>query len=84
MVEAIAIGDRAGELLGRDRVLMEEEPLRRNAAGARLVDSGVDPLALAEAELDEHIGEEATGPATATRRGHPVRWLRATRLRSGC
>ena len=38
VVEAVALGDRAGELVGVDRALLEQQLLGRAAGGARLLD----------------------------------------------
>ena len=69
MVEAVALGDRARELVGGDRPLLEQQALRRAAGGARLFDRLAGPLVGDVAEVDEHVGDEAAGAAAGLRRG---------------
>ena len=57
VVEPVALGDRAGELLGGDGLLVEQHALRRHAGCARGLDGPGDGLLLGEAELDHHVGE---------------------------
>ena len=81
VVEAVALGHGAGELVLADRALLEEHPLGRAAGGARGLDGGLHHLALGEAELDDDVGEEAAGAAAAAGRGDPVAALGIGRAR---
>ena len=45
VVEAVALGDRAGELVGAEDALLDHQRLRRAAGDARLGDRLIDPLA---------------------------------------
>ncbi len=65
MIEPIALRDRAGQLLRRDGVCVEQHPFRSHPAGARFLDRLLDALALAEAELDEDVGQEPARTAAA-------------------
>ena len=71
MVQAIPLGDRVRELLGGDRALLEQDPLRRDAGRARVLDRLLRALAIGEAELDDDVGEEPAGAATPPRRRDP-------------
>ena len=64
MVEPEALGDRARELVVGDRAVLEQQPLGQRARVLRPRDGLVhDPL-LDEAEVDDHVGQHAAGPAT--------------------
>ena len=68
VIEAVALGDRARELLGGDGLLVEQHALRRDAGRARVLDRTGDGLLLGEAELDHHVGQlpaRAAAPASA-------------------
>ena len=68
MIEAVALGDRAGELLRGDGLLVEQHPLGRDAGRARVLEGAVDGLPIGEAELDDDVGE-MPARAAATGRG---------------
>ena len=69
MVEPVALGERAGESVGRDHPLVDQDPLGRGAGGARGLDRVVDLALGGQLHLDDHVGQEA-------RRGPPARGLR--------
>ena len=72
MVKAVALGDRVRELLGRDRACFEQYALGRDAGRAGVLDRLLGPLAVGEAELDDHVGQEPTRAAAPPRRGDAV------------
>ena len=68
VIEPVALGDRARELLGGDRLLVEQHPLGRNAGRASGLERAIDRLPIGEPELDHDVGEmaaRATAPASA-------------------
>jgi hypothetical protein len=67
VVEAVALGERAGVLVGAQGAALEQQGLRGAPGGARGLDGGFDALALDEAELHDHVGQKA--PAAAPSRG---------------
>ena len=71
MVEAEALGGRAGELVGVERARLEQHLLGRSAGRAALLDGRLDLLPRQEAELDDHVGDEARAATAALRRGEP-------------
>ncbi len=68
-VEAEALGDRAGELLGRQVAGVDEDLLRRPPGGLRLLHCGLHALGGDEAELGDHIGDEAGSRRRASSAG---------------
>ena len=71
VVEAVALGDGAGELVGGDRALLEQQLLGRAAGGARLFDRLAGAVVGDVAEVDEDVGDEAAGAAAGERRRQP-------------
>src|SRR6185295_19104460 len=57
-----------GELVGRDRALLEEQLLGRLRRGACLFDRGAGPVFGHVAKVDENVGDEAAGTAARDRR----------------
>ena len=62
VVEPVALRDRVGELLGGDRPLVEQHPLRRDSGRAGLFDRASSRALLRESELDDHVGQESPEP----------------------
>ena len=60
VVEAEALGGRARELLWAERAGGEQHLLGRPPGGLGLLDGRLHALLGREAELDDHIGDEAT------------------------
>ena len=58
VVEAVALGNGAGELVVVDQLLLDEQFVGGAIGRPRLLDDRVDALASGVAELDDHIGEE--------------------------
>jgi hypothetical protein len=73
VIEPVALGGRAGELVAVDRTLGEQQRLRRSARGAGLFDRLADALLGDVAELDQDVGDEALGATAGDRRGQPRR-----------
>ena len=69
VIEAVPLGHRARELLGGDRLLVEQHALGRDAGRPGGVHGTVDGLGVGEPELDDHIGQEPVRAAAAARRG---------------
>ena len=69
VVEAVALGDRARELVGGDRALLDQQPLRRAAGGARRLDRRAGDVVGDVAEVDDDVGDEAAVAAADLRRG---------------
>ena len=69
VVEPVALGDRARELLGADLALLEQQRLRRAAGDAGLLDRRLGDLSGGVAELDQDVGDEAPRVAAVQRRG---------------
>ena len=61
MVEPVALGDRAGELVRVDRPLLEQERLGRAARGPGLRDRLLDLVTGRVAEVHDRVGDEGTG-----------------------
>src|SRR5215217_3794652 len=59
VVEAVALGERLGELVGVDDAGVDQRLAERHAAGATLLDGLLHELALREAELDDHVSDAA-------------------------
>ena len=72
MVEAVALGDRPGQLVRGDRLPLEQELLRRLRGLARRLDGGVHGRPVGVAEVDDDVGEEAARSADAQRLGDAV------------
>ena len=79
VVEAVALGDGAGELVGVDRPLLEQQLLGRRPGGAGLFDRLAGAVFGDEAEVDEDVGDEAARAAAgdAAASGRACRRLRA-------
>ena len=69
--QAVALGDRAGELLVADRAVFEQQRLRRLAETPAVGDGLADGVLVGEAELDDHVAEESRATLVRGRRGHP-------------
>ena len=69
MVEPVALGDGARELVGADRALLDQQPLRRPAGGARRLDRRAGDVVRDVAEVDDDVGDEAAVAAADLRRG---------------
>ena len=67
MVEAEALGDRAGELVRRDDAVLDEGAADELALGAGAGERVVDLVDAGEAEVDDDLAEELRGPAAAAR-----------------
>ena len=72
MVEAVALGDGAGELVLADAARVEEHLLGADAGRTALLDGEVGVHAGDEAQLDEHVEDVAAGAAAARRRRDAV------------
>ena len=73
VVEPVALGDRAGELIGAEHPLLDHQRLRRAAGRPGLGDRLVDPLGGEVAELDDDVGDEAAAVGAGPRRRQPGR-----------
>ena len=63
VVEPEALGDRARELVLRDRALVEQHGARASSPAARALSMAASTVSrLGEAELDDDVGEEAPSP----------------------
>ena len=83
VIEAVALGDRARELLGGDRLLVEQHALGRDAGRPRGLHRAVDGLGVGEPELDDDVGQEAARAAAPARRSDADRRLRGSRMALG-
>jgi hypothetical protein len=63
VIEPVALGRGAGELIGGDRAVLEQQAFGRQSAGAAFLDRRLDSVRFAEAHFDEHVGEEAVRAA---------------------
>jgi hypothetical protein len=79
VVEAVALSEAARELVGVDGSLLEQQALGRTPGGARFFDRLPRPIFGDVAEVDEDVGDEATGAAARDRR----RQARGAALLSG-
>ena len=70
MIERVALGERARELVLGDRAALEQHLLGRLAGVARRLDRLLGLLLAHEPELDEDVGQEAPARAAQARRGH--------------
>ena len=77
VVEAVALGDRARELVGVDRALLEQQLLGGAPGGAGLFDRLARAVFGDEAEIDEDVGDEAAGAAARSRRRQARRAARS-------
>ena len=68
VVEPEPLGRRAGELVARDHLRLEQHLLGSQTAGAGFRDRLVDLLLRRVAELDDVIGDETAGATAAARR----------------
>ena len=57
VIKPVTLGDCARELLGGDRLLVEQHPLGRNAGRAGRLEGPVDRLPVGEPKLDHDVGE---------------------------
>ena len=79
VVEALPLGDDAGELVGGEHAALQQHAPGRAAGGARDVDRRVDHLARGEAEVDDDVADQARGEAALRGRGEAAlrrRWAR--------
>jgi hypothetical protein len=84
VVEAEALGDRAREVALADRAGRDEHALGGRAGGVRHLDGLVHRLALDEPEVDDHVGQHASGPAAPRGRGDAVALLGLALRGLGC
>jgi hypothetical protein len=83
VVEPVALGHGAGQLvLAQGRLLLQQR-LGRLAGRARGLDRGVHALAIDEAHLHDHVGEEAARAAATAGRGDALSSLLLGLLRGG-
>jgi hypothetical protein len=72
-VEAVALGERAGELAGVDDPSLDQGLAERDPPAAALLDGALDELALGEAELHDHIADAALRSRALRGRREPGR-----------
>ena len=61
MIQPVALRERARQLVGCERAAFKQDPLGRRARVARGLDGLFDLLRGDEAQVDDHVGEEARG-----------------------
>src|SRR6185295_3918562 len=71
VVEAVALGERASELVLGDRARLEEDLLRRLPGMPGGLDGVLGRLLLDEAKLDQDVRQEAPAGAAERGRGDP-------------
>ena len=76
MVEAEALGGGARQLLGAEHAGLEQHLLGGLAARLRLLHCGLHALLGNEAELDDHVGDEAPAPTALARRRQAIAGVR--------
>ena len=76
MVEPVALGDRARELVAVDHLVVAKQRLGRLAGHPRFVHHLVDPLAARVPEVDDDVGDEHPRVAALHRRRNAVAGLR--------
>ena len=72
VVQAVALGDGAGQRVLAQRAGLDEDVLGRAAAGPGGLDRLLDALARREPELDDDVGQEARPARAGARRRDPV------------
>ena len=70
VLQAEALGDGERELVVVDDPALEQKLLHRPALRARVADDGLDRVAVAEAEVDEHVPEQPPGALAGGRGLH--------------
>jgi hypothetical protein len=79
VVEAVALGEGLGELVGVDDLGVDQGLAERNSVRAALLHDLLHELALGKAELDYHVANAALGTGPLGRRpeaghGERTRW----------
>ncbi len=74
MVELVALGQRAGQLVAADHSLLEQDLPHPLARAAALRHCLLDLLGRDQAHVHHHVAQEAATLEAAAGRGQPGRW----------